>query len=160
MWGPVLLIRLDLAELKPLEDRRVELKLGLLYKILNDLCFFPDGSWEFRNHWSSRTAHPKQLAIPFAHTNSYFYSFFPHTSSTWNTLDNKCVLSESYSSFMHNLRRQYLYHSPHHCINPHYPGAHSFSFIYYCASYARSIKYYKQKLHTKQKKKRNYQLGL
>ena len=50
-----------------------------------------DGPW---NHWSSRTAHPKQLAIPFAHTNSYF---FPHTSST---LDNKCVLS---ASFMHNL---------------------------------------------------------
>lgn len=96
---------LDLAELKPLEDRRAELKLGLLYKILNDLCFFPDGSWEFRNHWSSRTAHPKQLAVQFAHTNSYFYSFFPHTSSTWNTLDSACVLSDSYSSFMHNLRR-------------------------------------------------------
>ena len=95
---------LDLADLKPLEDRRVELKLGLLYKILNDLCFFPDGPLKFRNHWSSRTAHHKQLSIPFAHSNSYFYSFFPHTSSIWNTLDSKCVSSNSYSCFMHNLR--------------------------------------------------------
>ena len=95
---------LDLADLKPLEDRRVELKLGLLYKILNDLCFFPDGSLEFRNHWSSRSAHHKQLSVPFAHSNSYFYSFFPHTSSIWNTLDSKCVSSNSHSCFMHNLR--------------------------------------------------------
>ena len=95
---------LEFAELKPLEDRRVELKLGLLFKIVHNLCFFPDGSLEFRNCRSGRTSHSQQLSVPFAHTNSYFYSFFPHTSSTWNMLDDSCILSLSYLSFMHNLR--------------------------------------------------------
>ena len=35
---------LELIEVKPLEERRIELKLGLLYKIVHNLCFFPDGS--------------------------------------------------------------------------------------------------------------------
>ena len=95
---------LEDVKLKSLEERRLELKLGLLFKIVHNLCFFPDGSWEFRNCRSGRSSHSQQLSVPFAHTNSYFYSFFPHTSSNWNLLDEHCLSSPSYSSFMHNLR--------------------------------------------------------
>ena len=84
---------LQLAELKTLEERRVELKLELLFKIIHNLCFFPDGSVEFCNCRSGRISHSQQLSIPFAHTNSCFHSFFPHTSSTWNMLDESSVLS-------------------------------------------------------------------
>ena len=95
---------LELIEVKPLEERRIELKLGLLYKIVHNLCFFPDSSWEYRKCRSNRSSHSQQLSVPFAHTNSYFYSFFPHASSRWNMLDETSILSQSYPSFMHNLR--------------------------------------------------------
>ena len=95
---------LELANLKPLEERRTELRLGLLFKILHNLCFFPEGSVEYRSFSSGRSSHSQQLYIPLAHTNSYFYSFFPHTSSTWNMLDENCVLNQSHLSFMRNLR--------------------------------------------------------
>ena len=95
---------LQLVNLKPLEERRMELRLGLLSKIIHKLCFFPEGSLEYRNFSSDRSSHSQQLYIPLAHTNSYFYSLFPHTSSTWNMLDENCVSSQSYLSFMRNLR--------------------------------------------------------
>ena len=34
---------LYLMDLKPLSERRTELKLGLLFKIVHNLCFFPEG---------------------------------------------------------------------------------------------------------------------
>ncbi len=33
-------------------------------------------------------------------TNAYYFSYFPHTMSLWNSLDNECVTSSTYSSFM------------------------------------------------------------
>ena len=59
---------LQLAELKALEERCVELKLGMLFKIIHNLCFLPDGSVEFHNCWSGRISHSQQFSIPFAHT--------------------------------------------------------------------------------------------
>ena len=44
---------LRLIELKPLQDRRLELKLGLMFKLVHNLCFFPEGSWSYRNCHSS-----------------------------------------------------------------------------------------------------------
>ena len=63
---------LELANLNPLEERRTELRLGLLFKILHNLCFFPEGSVEYRSFSSGRSSHSQQLYIPLAHTNSYF----------------------------------------------------------------------------------------
>ena len=135
---------LDLSKLKPLEERRADLKLGLLFKTVHNLCFFTDGLWEFRNCRSGRTSHSQQLSIPFAHTNSYFYSFFPHTSSNWNMLNETCISSQSYSSFMHTLRHWFSYIIVSICIS-FYLGAHMFSALYYCVSCAFCIKYYRQK---------------
>ena len=46
---------MQLVDLQPLEDGRVEMKLGLLFKIIHNLCFFPDGSLNYRNCWSGST---------------------------------------------------------------------------------------------------------
>ena len=43
---------LSLMDLKPLQNRRLESKLGLMFKLVNNLCFFPDNSWSF--HTNSR----------------------------------------------------------------------------------------------------------
>ena len=89
---------LDLTDLKPLQDRRLESKLGLLFKMVHNLCFFPDNSWSFRtNSRCNRNSNSLQLSRPFARTNAYMASFFPHTVANWNLLDNN---ASSYKSFM------------------------------------------------------------
>ena len=95
---------LRLVDVQPLQDRRLELKLGILFKLVHNLCFFPEGSWSYHpNCRNSRNSHSLQLSRPLAHTNSYMYSFFPHTVSNWNMLDNKTVTCTSYKSFISNL---------------------------------------------------------
>ena len=69
---------LELFELQTLEECRLHLKLGLMYKIVHNLCYFPSTP-EFRNTFPGlRSQHPFQFNPPFAHTNSYKFSFFPH----------------------------------------------------------------------------------
>ena len=95
---------LGLVDIQPLQDRRLELKLGVLFKLVHNLCFFPEGSWSYhQNCRNGRNSHSLQLSRPLAHTNAYMYSFFPHTVSNWNMLDNKTVTCTSYKSFIANL---------------------------------------------------------
>ena len=47
--------------------------------------------------------HNLVLNRPFAHTNSYFYSFVPYTISFWNNLDSSLVCASSVSAFKCNL---------------------------------------------------------
>ena len=65
------------VELPTLKDHRLELKLGQLFKILYELCYFPEShSYTNRNPWPSKSAHCLQLTVPFAHI---YTLFFPHT---------------------------------------------------------------------------------
>ena len=70
------------------------------YKYYN---YYPNTP-SFRDNVHSRAAHAFQFRLPFAHTNAYYFSYFPHTMSVWNSLDNECVTSSTYSSFMYHLR--------------------------------------------------------
>ena len=98
---------LELFELQPLEQRRLYLKLGMMFKIIHKLCYFPNAPPIRDDLPSLRGVHSLPLDPPFAHTNAYKYSFFPHTMSAWNSLTNECVTSSSYSSFMRQLRLSY-----------------------------------------------------
>ena len=75
---------LQLYELPTLEECRLHLKLGLMFKIIHNLCYYPDTP-SFCDNFHSRAAHAFQLRLPFAHTNSYYFSYFPHTMSVWNS---------------------------------------------------------------------------
>ena len=68
-----------LFQLPNLEERRLDLILGLLFKILHDLCHFPgiESFTTLQNYYPSRNSHCLQLNVPFAHTNSYKHSFSP-----------------------------------------------------------------------------------
>ena len=72
----------------PLETRRSSASLCMLYKIVNDMCYFPkiveprNRSRELRN-----TVH--HLNQPFAKSNSYFNSFFPRTINNSGTLSHQ-----------------------------------------------------------------------
>ena len=91
---------LDLFNLPSHEDRRLHLKLGLLFKIVHGLCYYPDVPPFRVQPYSYRSNHSYQLVCPTAHTNAYHFSFFPHTISNWNALDCGTVSTSKYSSFM------------------------------------------------------------
>ena len=94
---------LDLVDLPSLECRRLETRLCLLYKIIHKLCYFDDGIFIPSTSLTHHAPHNLVLNRPFAHTNSYFYSFVPYTISFWNNLDSSLVCASSVSAFKCNL---------------------------------------------------------
>ena len=97
---------LSLVDIPTLE-RRLELKLGHLFKIIHNLCFFPQGVILPREQTplicSTRSTHSLPLIQPFARTNSYLYSFVPHTVSYWNSLPQELVNASTLSTFKSKL---------------------------------------------------------
>ena len=93
----------SLVDIPTLERRRLELKLGHLFKIVHNLCFFLQGVILPREQTplvsSNQTTHSLSLVQPFAHTNSYLYSFVPHTISYWNSLPQELVIAHSLNTF-------------------------------------------------------------
>ena len=80
----------QLYQLPSLEEHRLHLKL------VQD-CYYPDIP-SFCDNIHRRAAHAFQFRLPFAHTNVYYFSYFPHTMSVWNSLDSECVAFSTYSS--------------------------------------------------------------
>ena len=68
---------LSLTNLPTLERRRIELQLSHLFKIVHNLCYFPEGLVTVRErfHYNTRTTHSLTLHQPFAHTNNYLSSY-------------------------------------------------------------------------------------
>lgn len=97
----------SIVNLPTLERRRLELKLGHLFKIVHNLCFFPNNIIRFRELTqtvsSTRSVHSLCLEQPFAHTNSFYYSFVPHATSIWNSLPQELVTAPSLQVFKSNL---------------------------------------------------------
>ena len=50
-------------------------------------------------YYLSRSVHCLSFVRPYAHTNKYFYSFFPHTVSLWNNLPYDVVSTVPFSTF-------------------------------------------------------------
>ena len=96
---------LELVNLPTLEQRRLEARLCLLYRIIHNLCYFDNSVFALSTFCSHRRFHPLFLkhAHPFAHTNSYFYSFVPHTITLWNSLNTTTVTAPSLATFRNSL---------------------------------------------------------
>ena len=111
-WNSAYPELLSLTEFPTLESRRLELKLGQLFKIVHNLCFFPEGIVNLREQTpllsNTRYLHPLYLHQPRAHTSSYFYSFVPHSCSLWNSLPFQSVNASSYNVFKHNIKNSIL----------------------------------------------------
>ena len=91
---------LSLTDLPTLERRRIELQLSHLFKVVHNLCYFPEGLVTVRecSHYNIRTTHSLTLNQPFAHTNNYLNSFLPRTVSFWNKFPEDIVFSASLNS--------------------------------------------------------------
>ena len=99
---------LSLVDIPTLERRRLDLRLGHLFKSIHYLCFFPQGVILPREQTplicSTRSTHSLPLIQPFVRTNSYSHSFVPHTVSYyWNLLLQELVNAPSVSTFKSKL---------------------------------------------------------
>jgi len=100
---------LSTLQLSSLTNRRLFLKLCTIFKVLHGLCYFPQNVFSARET-RSHVCRPLMLTHPFARTNSYFYSFVPHSILQWNNLPEHVVSSSSMHSFKESLMH-YLNHT-------------------------------------------------
>ena len=97
---------LDIMNVPSLADRRLQLRLSLLYKIVHGMCYFPSDILCPRTNYSHRTNHSLVIDQPNART---LYSFVPHTISAWNSLHQQHVTAPSVSAFKHYFNFNYNY---------------------------------------------------
>ena len=48
---------------------------------------------------TTRSSHERNLLVPYARTDVYKYSFFPHTASLWNKLSETIKETQSLDTF-------------------------------------------------------------
>jgi hypothetical protein len=87
-----------------LQDRRLYHKLCNMYKIVNNLIFFPPSV--FVPHHSSHRANT--FVQPHAHTNAFLNSYVPNTISTWNSLPTEIIGQRSLCTFKSHLTNYLL----------------------------------------------------
>ena len=93
---------LSTLQLSSLSNWRLFLKLCTIFKVLHRLCYFPQNVFSARET-RSHVCRPLMLTHLFARTNSYFYSFVPHSILQWNNLPEHVVSSSSMHSFKESL---------------------------------------------------------
>ena len=71
------------------------------------VIFFPPNIFVPMN--ASRRAKPYMYCQPFARTNSFFYSFVPHTISAWNALPGYVTDMTTPSTFKNALFLHYIH---------------------------------------------------
>ena len=60
----------DIMNVLSFDDRRLQLKLALLYKIAHGMCYFPSDILCPHTNYSLRTNHSLVIDQPYAHTNA------------------------------------------------------------------------------------------
>ena len=85
LWNSTYNSLLSQTDLPRLDQRRVQLKLSFLYQVIYGLAFCPHTPVTFRNvPVNVRNNNPILISRPVCHTNSHYYSFYPHTIALWN----------------------------------------------------------------------------
>ena len=96
---------LEISGLPSLETRRINAKLCQLYKIINDLTFYPGAPLLDKVlHYPSRTVHTRAIVPLQCHSLQYQNSFFPSTIAAWNSLPPDTVSSPTLLSFKRALK--------------------------------------------------------
>ena len=84
---------------KPLQQRRREHRLTLLYKIINNLVAIPKDDYIEFNTRDSRHGHSKQILFKIPDIDAYKYSYFPRTIVDWNNLKQEDVSCQTLDQF-------------------------------------------------------------
>ena len=89
--------------LPTLAARRKQMKLSVMYKIVHGLACFPNVPISARdNPFNLRSLAPHTLSGFTAKTDSFKYSFFPHSVELWNLLPSDVALA-NYNSFKNSI---------------------------------------------------------
>ena len=96
---------ISLVNIPKLSNRRLHLKLAQVYKVVHQLCDFPEDVIQSQIAHSTRLARDLTLHCPFARTNYYYHSFVPSSVRAWNSLNETLVNSPSLHSFKHLLNQ-------------------------------------------------------
>ena len=79
------------------------MKLSVMYKIVHGLADFPNVPISARdNPFNLRSLAPHTLSGFTAKTDSFKYSFFPHSVELWNLLPSDVALA-NYNSFKNSI---------------------------------------------------------
>ena len=90
---------------KPLQARRRESRLTLLFKIINRLVAIPPDNFLSFNKRKIRNRNSKQIQVKSANVDCYKFSFFPRTIIDWNSLDEETVSCQTLENFKAALQR-------------------------------------------------------
>ena len=91
---------LQTLNIPSLQFRRSYMKLVFLFKVMNDLVYFPSGIFVYHNSTvPTRSYNPLLLQAYFSRTNYFMFSFVPHTIYLWSSLPPDVTGSPTLSSF-------------------------------------------------------------
>ena len=95
---------IEKCNLPELKTRRNCLGLGLLYKIVNEDCVFPNAPLvPYTTTYFTRSQSTNTFVVPQSRTNLLQNSFFPRVISSWNSLPPHITSSSSTASFKYHL---------------------------------------------------------
>ena len=86
---------------RPLDQRRIDTRLIMLYKITYDLVAIPLTDYLTPNRRQSKFIHPLAYRQISTTTNYCKYSFFPRTAVHWNALPISIVMLPTVAQFSH-----------------------------------------------------------
>ena len=100
-----MLSRLNWTSLK---DRRDNLRLAMMYKIVNNLVEIDSSRILIRSNVLTR-GHLNRYKQPFTRINAYKYSFYPDTIKLWNNLPANIIDCTSLQSFNNLINNMHTY---------------------------------------------------
>jgi hypothetical protein len=89
---------------KNLKERRKDIRLTMLYKIVNDIANIPKEEILIPSDNRTRSEHGHKFCILTQERNEYKYSFFPNTIPQWNFLPKALIDSDTVDAFKHQLK--------------------------------------------------------
>ena len=87
---------------KPLQQRRSDIKLAMVYRITHGLVDIPASAY-FHPVTSSTRGHSLRYFQQYCRTKVYLHSFFPSGIRLWNQLPESIVTSETLEDFKRGL---------------------------------------------------------
>jgi len=97
-WDTAYSELLSWSSVPSLENRQLYLKLYHLFKIVNNICYFPPGI-VVPNTSLSHSSRSVLLQQHFCRTTSFRQSFVPDSVHTWNCCSKAVVMAPSLNSF-------------------------------------------------------------
>ena len=93
---------------KPLQERRKEVRLIMLYKVINNKIALDNSQLIPLNSSSTRNTHDLAYNIPYCRTQYRQQSFFPSTIKDWNSLHPDAMSAGTVESFRTHLSHPFI----------------------------------------------------